>query len=94
MEYKNPIHGIILIRDNLQRKGWRGPGSCVLCNQAEENIQHLFKKYKYTPMVHSKLKDKYAVRTWGRETNETKNIREKCRNKTRGIVIAALFWHI
>ena len=30
--------------DNLQKRGWTGPGICVLCNLDEEAISHLFNK--------------------------------------------------
>jgi ribonuclease HI len=32
----------ILTWEQLQRKGWVGPSVCCLCNQREENLNHLF----------------------------------------------------
>jgi ribonuclease HI len=32
----------LLTWENLQRKGWHGPGFCVLCRGATEDIHHLF----------------------------------------------------
>lgn len=49
---------------------------------------------KYTLEMYSILKNRYADETWGRDSNEIKNIRETCRNKSRGFVTAALLWHI
>ena len=31
------LHNRILTWDNLRRKGWFGPGFCVLCEMEEEN---------------------------------------------------------
>lgn len=28
--------------DNLRRRGWTGPGICVLCRKVDEDLQHLF----------------------------------------------------
>ena len=32
----------VLTWDNLQKKGWIGPGICALCCADEDNIQHIF----------------------------------------------------
>ena len=33
--------------ETLQRKGWQGPGYCVLCKEHEENNYHLFYKCSF-----------------------------------------------
>ena len=32
----------VLTWDNLQRRGWQGPGICTLCRLNEDSVQHLF----------------------------------------------------
>ena len=32
----------VLTRDNLQKRGWQGPGMCILCRRNEDSSQHLF----------------------------------------------------
>ena len=32
----------ILTWDNLQKRGWHGPGICILCRMNEDTIHHLF----------------------------------------------------
>lgn len=36
------LHNRTLTWDNLIRRGWSGPGICILCFEAEETILHLF----------------------------------------------------
>jgi len=36
------IHNRTLTWDNLRRRGWTGPGICVLCREADEDLHHLF----------------------------------------------------
>ena len=39
---QNSIHNSILTWDNLQRRGFSGPGICSLCWSDEEIVDHLF----------------------------------------------------
>lgn len=32
----------ILTWDNLQKRGWKGPGKCVMCNNNSASVIHLF----------------------------------------------------
>ena len=41
---------MILTKDNLARKNWKGSQKCVCCN-LNESIQHLFLDYHYARMV-------------------------------------------
>jgi ribonuclease HI len=41
----------ILSWDVLQKKGWNGPGFCILCRESEEDINHLFIHCKFIKSV-------------------------------------------
>jgi hypothetical protein len=43
--------------DRLRRWGWDNCGPCQLCNQTEENHDHLFVHYRFTTRIWELLKD-------------------------------------
>ena len=49
----------ILTWDNLQRKGWIGPGIYALCNAEEDCVQHIFSLCSVWNEVISHLSGKY-----------------------------------
>ena len=41
----------VLTWDTLQRKGWEGPGICILCNIKSKDIDYLLIHYAFTKVV-------------------------------------------
>ena len=49
----------ILTWDNLQKRGWIGPGCCALCGNGEDSVQHLFTSCAIWKNLIANLSDLY-----------------------------------
>lgn len=84
----------ILTWDNMQRRGQVGPGMCILCQGESENINHIFIECIYTRRLWTMMKEKYSSYEWeGASENLNKKL-ECCKDKGKGLIIAALIWHV
>lgn len=66
----------ILTLDNLQRRGWIGPGRCTLC-QNEDSINHLFRECTFLIQVLSRIKVEFRNEKWENGNGEIKNLWEQ-----------------
>lgn len=51
----------LLTWDNLQKRGWTGPGICALCSRDEDSVQHLFFHCTIWKNVISILKEQHHI---------------------------------
>jgi hypothetical protein len=57
--------GKILSWEVLRRRGWEGPGICLLCNQASEDLHHLLVHCAFTKEVWNLLIESFSLTvTW------------------------------
>jgi hypothetical protein len=57
------IEDKLLTWNNLQKRGWYGPGFCHLCKGNEESGIHLFVHCPFTRTVWKKIKENYKLST-------------------------------
>ena len=53
------VENRILTWDNLLKRGWKGPGVCVLCRHGEDSVQHLFIDCIMTKRVFSTICEQF-----------------------------------
>lgn len=53
----------------------------------------MFQEYNFIVQVLSRIKSEFEDEKWGNGDDEIKNM-DQCKNKTKGIILAALLWHI
>lgn len=59
------FHNKILTWCNIQKRGFNGPGRCVLCKSEGEDIHHLFIHCRFVQLVWQVIRDKiYAPDDW------------------------------
>ena len=51
----------LLTWDNLQKRGWTGPGICALCSKAVDSVQHLFFHCTVWKNVIDIIKEQYHI---------------------------------
>jgi len=53
------LEGKIVTWDSLQRRGWSGPGFCILCCRDMETITHLLFDCQFSHAMWSNLKEHF-----------------------------------
>ncbi|XP_070006069.1 uncharacterized protein LOC142162817 [Nicotiana tabacum] len=93
-------HGKLYTKDRLQKRGLQVDQKCVLCNQANETIQHFFFECTYTKTLWSALLTWQGIRRpvagWDEELRwaEKKTKRNTAAAKLYKMAVAATVYHV
>jgi hypothetical protein len=61
------VNNKILTWNNLQLRGWKGPGHCQLCKKDSEDSAHLFIHCPFTKLIWLKIKNIKKITQIGEE---------------------------
>ncbi|KAM0852736.1 hypothetical protein ACQ4PT_051550 [Festuca glaucescens] len=50
------LHKKILMAENLEERGWEHEGSCVLCSEVPDTVDHLCRGFPYTKKVWERVR--------------------------------------
>ena len=85
----------ILTWEKLKRKGWQGPGICMLCKINNEYCDHLFVKFPFTKTVWAKATSFLCVKNWWEGVNFNLVFTSWVLDKTVPTTLAVLVcWYI
>jgi hypothetical protein len=85
----------ILTWDNLQQRGWEGPGWCQLCKKDSEDITHLFIHCTFTKAIWEKIQNGQKIKKVWEGNTLSECLLNWTTDKTVPSILAALIcWYI